>query len=214
MGTSTYTYDAASRLTQLQQKDGRNNPLDDYVYTYDAAGNLTSETLNGGTPTNYTYDATNQLTSDTTTTYSYDANGNRTMAGYVTGANNQITSDGTWTYTYDNEGNIIKKSKGASAETWTYTYDNLNRLVHAEDRATDGGTLIQQVNYIYDVLGNRIEEDVTAMSTAVTRFAYDGPNAWADLDVSNTVTTRRLYLDAIDAIVARITGRPARRPGT
>ena len=205
VGTSAYTYDAAGRLTQLQQNDGSSNPLASYVYTYDAAGNLTSETLNGGTPTNYTYDATNQLTNDTTTSYSYDANGNRTMAGYSTGANNQITSDGTWTYTYDNEGNIVKKSKGASAETWTYAYDNLNRLVHVEDRATDGGTLIEQVNYIYDVLGNRIEEDVTAMSTAVTRFAYDGPNAWADLDLSNTLTTRRLYLDAIDAIIARTT---------
>jgi RHS repeat-associated protein len=55
------------------------------------------------------------------------------------------------------------------------------------------------------VLGNRIEEDVTAgMTTTVTRFAYDGSNAWADLDASNFVTTRRLYLDAIDAIVARV----------
>ena len=96
----------------LQQDDGTAIPLASYVYTYDAAGNLTSETLNGGRPRTYTYDATNQLTSDTTTTYSYDANGNRTMAGYSTGADNQITTDGTWTYTYDNEGNLIKKIEG------------------------------------------------------------------------------------------------------
>ena len=126
-----------------------------------AADNLTSETLNGGTPVTYTYDATNQLVSDSTTSYSYDANGNRTMAGYTTGPANQITSDGTWTYTYDNEGNIIKKSMGPSAETWTYAYDNLNRLVSAQDHATDGGPVTESVNYTYDVLGNRIEEDVT-----------------------------------------------------
>ena len=53
---------------------------------------------------------------DLVTGKTYDANGNRTMSGYVTGAANQITSDGTWTYTYDNEGNLIKKSMGPSAE--------------------------------------------------------------------------------------------------
>ena len=123
----------------------------------------------------------------------------------MTGTANELTADGTWNYSYDNEGNLIKKTKVASGETWTYTYDNLNRLDQAQDRATDGGTIIQTVSYIYDVLGNRIEEDVTAgITTTVTRFAYDGSDAWADLDASNFVTTRRLYLDAIDAIVARI----------
>ena len=43
------------------------------------------------------------------------------------------------------------------------------------------------------------------MSTSVTRFAYDGANAWADLDMNNTITTRRLFLGSSDAIVARIT---------
>ena len=72
----------------LVQEDGSDSILEDYVYTDDAVGNVTSETLNGGTPTIYTYDATNQLISDSTTTYSYDANGNRTMPGYVTGPDN------------------------------------------------------------------------------------------------------------------------------
>ena len=183
VGTSSYTYDAAGRLIDLVQEDGSNSILEDYVYTYDAVGNVTSETLNGGTPTIYTYDATNQLISDSTTTYSYDANGNRTMPGYVTGPDNQISSDGTWTYTYDAEGNIVEKSMGANATTWTYTYDNLNRMVSAQEHATAGGPVIESVSYTYDVLGNRIEEDVlVGMSTSVTRFAYDGANAWADLE--------------------------------
>jgi RHS repeat-associated protein len=205
VGKSTYTYDAAGRLIDLVQKDGAGTSLAAYAYAYDAAGNLTSETLNGGTPTTYTYDATNQLLSDSTTSYSYDANGNRTNSGYATGPANELTTDGTWNYFYDNEGNLTKKTKIATGETWTYTYDNLNHLVQAQDRVTDGGTIIQTVGYKYDVLGNRIEEDVTAgMTTTISRFAYDGSNAWADLDASNFVTTRRLYLDAIDAIVARI----------
>ena len=89
----------------------------------------------------FTYDATDQLTHDGTATYSYDANGNRTMAGYATGPGNRLTNDGTWTYTYDAEGNLTKKSKGAAPETWTFGYDHRNQLIWAEKRATAGGTL-------------------------------------------------------------------------
>src|SRR6185437_6822021 len=88
---------------------------------------------------------------------------------------------------------------------WTYTYDNDNRLTHVEQRATDGGTLETSADYKYDVFGNRIENDVTISGpAAVTRFSYDGANAWADLSVNNQLTTRRLYLDAVDEVVARI----------
>jgi RHS repeat-associated protein len=38
-----------------------------------------------------------------------------------------------------------------------------------------------------------------------TRFAYDPlGNAWADLDSSGSLTSRRLYLDAVDAVFARM----------
>jgi RHS repeat-associated protein len=42
--------------------------------------------------------------------------------------------------------------------------------------------------------------------TSVTRFAYDGKNAWADLDGNNNnaLQTRHLYLDGLDQPVARI----------
>ena len=51
--------------------------------------------------------------------------------------------------------------------------------------------------YDYDVFGNRIEEDATISggATQVTRFAYDGQNVWADLDGSNTLVMRRLFLE-------------------
>ncbi|MFG6095937.1 hypothetical protein SPB21_11825 [Leptothoe sp. ISB3NOV94-8A] len=39
--------------------------------------------------------------------YTYDANGNRTNAGYQTGTNNQLTTDGVFNYEYDNEGDRI-----------------------------------------------------------------------------------------------------------
>ena len=56
-------------------------------------------------------------------------------------------------------------------------------------------------------LGNRIEEDVTGSSvpSSVTRFAYDGQNVWADLDGSNNLVMRRLFLNAVDSVTAQIT---------
>src|SRR5262249_48391645 len=82
VGESDYTYDSVGRVQNLQHKNGSNTVLENYTYTYDLASRVTSELLNGGAPTSYSYDNTNQLTNDGTKTYSYDANGNRTMAGY------------------------------------------------------------------------------------------------------------------------------------
>src|SRR5439155_23982805 len=171
-------------------------PLASYVYAYDQASRLTSETVDAATTT-YAYDTTDEPTTvNGTATYSYDLNGNRTMTGYQTGSANELSNDGTFTYTYDSEGNLTQKSKGASNETWYYGYDTLNRLTSV--RKTSDGTINQvTATYTYDVFGNRIEQDkwVTGGVTTVTRFAYDGSNAWADLDSSNALLMRRLYLD-------------------
>jgi YD repeat-containing protein len=139
--------------------------------------------LNGSTTT-YQYDAANELTSDTANSYGYDLNGNRNTTGYTTGTGNELTNDGTFTYTYDSEGNLTKKSKGASAETWYYGYDEWNHLISVKKEATDGGTIQMQATYTYDALGNRLEQDVwtgpTPGTLTVTRYGYDGPNAWAE----------------------------------
>src|SRR5207245_1680213 len=113
--------------------------------------------------------------------------------GYQTGTGNQLTNDGTWTYTYDAQGNLVQKATGANAEVVTYSYDNRNHLTQVQDWTATATTLVQ---YKYDVVDNRIEEDVTVNSvTTVTRYAYDGMNAWADLNGSNSLVTRRQYLD-------------------
>jgi RHS repeat-associated protein len=207
IGSSAYTYDGDGRLTNLQHLDGNNVNLANYTYTYDQASRVTSETLNGSTTT-YTYDQTDQLTSDGTATYTYDANGNRTMTGYSTGTGNEITSDGIWTYYWDNEGNLIKKTKGSNAETWTFGYDNQNHLLWAKDSATDGGSILTLATYTYDALGDRIEKDVWTSSsgtTTVTRYAYDGQDVFAELDGTNTLQTRYLLGDEPDQYFARIT---------
>ena len=94
------------------------------TYTYDTGppGHVGGSERHDGS---YTYDADNELTNDGVATYTYDANGNRTMTGYSTGTGNQLLNDGTYTYTYDADGNMIEKSKGTGLQTWFYTYDNV-----------------------------------------------------------------------------------------
>ncbi len=61
------------------------------------------------------------------------------------------------------------------------------------------GTLIQSVTFQYDVFGNRVEEDdynASTQVTTVTKFAYDAAgNIWADLNGSNQLVDRRLFVD-------------------
>lgn len=144
---------------------------------------------------------------------------------------NRVTSDGTFDYTHDDEGNIVAQVNATTDETWLYTYNQLNQLVEAEhdpDGVGTGTGIDLRVEYAYDVFGNRIERSVDddgdgAGSAVVEPFAYNvginsplAPygrgaggegglaNAWADLDGSSSLTTRRLFTDAVDAVFARI----------
>jgi RHS repeat-associated protein len=202
--TSKYHYDAAERLTGIDHAaPGLSRS---YGVTYDAAGRVTGTTDDGAT-TDFTYDDTDQLLTDGPTSYSYDTNGNRTNPGYRTGTGNQVLSDGTWTYTYDGEGNRVKKTNAQTGETWTYGYDNDDHMVWAEDRSSDGGTLLQRVTYEYDALGDRVEEDFSPAFDGHTsiQFAYDGANVWADIE-GGQVTNRYLLGDAVDEVLGRIVG--------
>lgn len=160
--TSTYSYDARGRLTGLDHAQWGSS-LADYTWTYDAAGRLTQATSVDGT-SNYSYDATSQLTAathsfQTNETYSYDANGNRTLTGYQTGTNNQLLNDGTHTYEYDAEGNRTAKETTATGERVEYAWDHHNRLTGITYR--DGvGTITKTVVYTYDVWDRRILKEV------------------------------------------------------
>src|SRR5262249_8658419 len=144
VGTTSFTFDDAARLTNLQHKNGAGSNLANYTYAYDAASRLTAKTEDG-TTTSYGYDNANQVTTDGAATFGYDGPGTRTNTGYATTTGNRITSDGTWTYTTNDEGDVTKKSKGASSDTWVYTYDHDDRLVSAAYSATDGGTVTKRV---------------------------------------------------------------------
>jgi RHS repeat-associated protein len=87
---------------------------------------------------------------------------------------------------------------------WQYTYDNHNQLVMAAKYAS--GVLQLQETNSYDVFGNLVEQDVTqGGSTNVTKFLYGANgNPVADLSSTNAVVARHIFLDATDAVFARI----------
>ena len=207
IGTTVYGYDPGDRVTAITNKNSSAATISYYDYTYDNADRVSTQTAVSGTYTynyNYSYDNSNQLLGDGTTTFSYDGNGNQTMAGDTTGTNNQLTNDGTYTYTYDNAGNLKEKSKGASLETWYYGYDNKNRLTSVRE-TTNGTTNEYTATYTYDVFSDRVETDTWSATPGLvqTRTSYDNGKAWADLTTSNVVETRYLY-DPSDNLVARI----------
>jgi YD repeat-containing protein len=208
IGESDSTYDNAGRLTNLQIKDGSGTILGNYTTTYDLASRATAETVDG-TTTSYGYDTADQLTSAGASNYGYDLGGNRNTTGYTVGAGNRMTADGTYSYTYDAEGNRTKKTLSGGGDTWTSGYDNNDQMTWAEDRSTDGGTLLLRLDEKYDVFGRRIEEDrwTQATGTVVLHFGYDdGRDVWADLDSNNTLLTRYVHQDGENTPVAKETG--------
>jgi RHS repeat-associated protein len=204
VGTTTYGIDDASRITAITNKNGSSTTLSYYNSAYDAANRITQETWGSGGTTGthaYSYDKTSQLLSDGSTTYSYDLNGNRTMAGYTSGTDNRVTFDGTYTYTYNAEGAITQKV--STTATFTFGWDNMNQLVGVKQVTATGTQL--SVSYSYDVLGKRVADDTwkPGTGTVTVRHAYDGNNIWADVTTTNTLLARYVYGDRVDQVWAR-----------
>jgi RHS repeat-associated protein len=114
----------------------------------------------------------------------FDANGNRTGAGYVIGADNELLCDGTYTYTYDAEGNRTAKFIDTNADgvldsgdtsVTIYGWDNRNRLVSVTSYAAYGDAPTQAVTYSYDAENRWIGETVINGDGSVhtTAFGYD-----------------------------------------
>ncbi len=101
-----------------------------------------------------------------------------------------------------------------------------------------GGSRNLRIDYTYDVYGNRLsrtEYDGSLSVVAVANYAFDGWktnldasgnaasfvgqenwDAWADLDATNALTTRRVFGNSVDSLVARVTsagGRHRRHGG-
>ncbi|MFG2458961.1 putative T7SS-secreted protein [Streptomyces sp. NPDC048523] len=138
---TTYGYDLTGALTEAAGPDAT------LMLHRDEAGRVLSETVNGRTLT-HTYDVLGRRTSRTTpsaatTTWSYDASGNRT---------GMAVSGRTLTFTHDEAGRELTRHIAESV-TLTQAFDPLGRL-KKQDIIGPAGTHLQHRAYTYRADGN------------------------------------------------------------
>ena len=220
---SAWLYDVAGKISSIQHKTASDAVFADYGFTWDAGNRITEfETVDG--TAEYTYDKTGQLTGAdydyiTDELYTYDDNGNRTNAGYVTGENNETLSDGVYRYSYDNEGNRTEKflwtdsnNNGiidASEKTLvqTYEWDYRNRLSSVTNY--ENGIAKEVIDYLYDYLNLMIERTVTDAATSILQSSdfniYSNGQVVLEYDTTSSVDvvkTVNLWGANIDELAA------------
>lgn len=176
-----YTYDAAHRLTDVNDSDGNH-----IRYTLDNMGNRTGEQAydpsNALTRTRTrVFDTLNRLqkeigaagTAAVTTTFGYDNNGNQTSIAAPLSRN---TAQG-----YDELNRLSSVTDPLSGVT-QYGYNALDQLISV----TDPRSL--QTSYSYNALGDLTQQ--TSPDTGVTTNTYDsGGNLATSTDARNAITT-------------------------
>jgi RHS repeat-associated protein len=175
----TLGYDNLQRLATDTLKTAAGTTIASIGYGYDTNDRLTSKTTSGtaGAAANtYTYDRADRLTSwtsgTTTTSYAWDAAGNRTQAAGQTAtydARNRQLTNGTTTSTYTPRGTLASRTTGGTTQTFQFD---------AFDRLTSAAT----TTYAYDGL-----DRVT--SRGATSFTYASPTD--DLVGDGTATYSR-----------------------
>jgi len=211
IGSTRHEFDAVGNLTDLTHLTAVDAVFSDFHFDWSLASEMTARTEDGEN-TNYLHDASGQLTSadyatQTDEAYSYDANGNRQAAGLTVGPNNQVLADSTYTYQYDAEGNLTRRTETATGQYTQYTFDFRNRMVAATGFSA-GGTVLQNVDFAYDVFDRRMTKTVDVdgagpLAPVTTHTVYDGQHAWADLDAAGNTVAGYLFGPSIDEIVAR-----------
>lgn len=171
---TTYTRDKLGRITAKSETwtgTSRNES-----YQYDQAGRLTSATRNG-----------------VTTTWSYDANGNRThengvQVGTYDAQDRLLTYRGA-AYDYTTNGELKSRTEGGAATA--YNYDELGNLL----KVTLPGDVV--IDYVIDGRNRRVGKKVNG--TLTEGFLYqDQLNPVAELDGSGNVVSRFVYADKVN----------------
>jgi len=203
--TTDYTYDGLGRL----KTSSAGGPTESRTYTQ--TGQL-KEASNGILTIKYKYNEAGQLwkeedflpgagSAQTTKTYTYDANGNRTKLettgtggltqSYVYDRMNRMTDmyeNGTFagvpavSYKYDHAGNreTMTYNKGTANEVVeSYTYNGLNQVKKLENKRN--GTYLSKYEYEYQHDGAQYEKKETKYNASgvqadviTTTYAYDG----------------------------------------
>jgi RHS repeat-associated protein len=167
---SSYTYDDADRLTDIEHVKGGSTTVASVAYTLDDIGNRTQRVDQQGTHA-YAYDDLHRLTSVTypgpsTTTYAFDAFGNRT---------GMTTSAGTTGYTYDDADRITEVQPPSPAAAISYEWDDSGNLV---ERGSD--------TFEWDYEDRMVEATVNSVTST---FTYRGDGLRDSRTVGMTTTT-------------------------
>ncbi|MCP4379504.1 MAG: RHS repeat protein [bacterium] len=140
--TTSYTYDALSRLTDVQvDVPGEENE----GFGYDAVGNRLNQDGVEGT---WSYNENNELLTFADTEYQYDDNGNAT----------QLLFDGTvmFTYHYNAQDRLVKVEDVNGSTIAEYTYDPFGRRLWKEVGGTRSYFFYADEGLVaeYDAAGN------------------------------------------------------------
>ena len=209
--TSTYGFDAASRLTGIAQPDTSSSTAASVTYgTPDPVGNWPSR-AQGSLADNYQYDSLYRLADagyaeGDCQHYAYDAAGNRLSAstagstsppctGGVTTASTSDNADrlikaGLRPYTYDAAGNQVGSGNDR------YTYDAENRLIAVSGQPPRG--VIGSACADLDNDGVVTILDLTVMANVfLTRRGGPGFDFRADVDWDNAITILDMTVEAL-----------------
>ncbi len=220
--TTSYGYDAASNQTSVTNALSKTT-----TFAYDTASRLISETTPLNKTTTYTLNGAGEVTVITdplnrtvtltytsrgwldqvgtpgsTTTHTYDANGNL-LGRTVSGSNNQVSYgydtlnrvisetrvSNQFSYGYDAAGNLTKITTAMGFVT-TIAYDARNRATSVTEPDPDGGGSLTSpvTSFGYDAASNRTT--VADPLNRVTTTAYDAQNrATSVTDPRSGVTT-------------------------
>ena len=187
--TRTYTYDSQNRLTEATVTNN-GMQVEDWKYGYDHVGNRTSySVLSSGENVSYSYNAANELTTKvdgaTTTTYTYDANGNQTGStggpSFTYNTKNQTTAIGSDSYTYSgpdqrdrvtvNSTSFVYSGLGLSSQSssgGTTYYTRCSCGLLNSEQTPDG----KRYYYLFDGLGS-IVGLTDSTGSEVNAYDYD-----------------------------------------
>lgn len=158
-GTTTYTYDADQRTTQVQNGAGAV-----LTYTYDVDGNTTCIGYPG---TGYTC-SSSPSSSNHVVDYTFDHDDRMSTVTDWAG--------GTLTYTYNHDSVPQELSANSSAVTENLSYDAAGNTTDVS--TTAGSATLLDLAYSYDADGNPARETPTIGTTTQTveNFANDAAN--------------------------------------
>ena len=194
--TTSFTYDAAGRLTALAGVKGN------LTYSYDDAGNRISQTDGNNNTTQFQYDARKRLVKTlnpdgTTIVNSYDGPGNLASVTDQAGAVVQYAYDAANQMKTVTQLNHPDPSRNTNA----YGYDPLGNLSGLTDERSD------TTSNLYDLLSQLTQKTLPDRTLTETR-QYDAAGNLVSLTHFNGVTTTYTY-DAVNRRLSRSTpGEP------